>query len=99
VEVWGSSPHGPTIPYQHGFSLYLQSEKTRRFYIGSSEVLGRRLEEHARGQTASTRGRSPWKLAYQEEYESLLAAHRRELEIKRWKSSKVIQALIQKADG
>ncbi|HKW57151.1 MAG TPA: GIY-YIG nuclease family protein, partial [Candidatus Acidoferrum sp.] len=64
----------------------LQSEKTGRFYIGSSEDLARRMEEHHRGQTASTRGRGPWKLAYEEEYESLLGAHRRELEIKGWKS-------------
>ena len=70
----------------------LQSERTGRFYIGSTEDLARRLEEHRRGQTASTRG-------YQEEFESLLAAHRRELEIKRWKSSKMIEALIREAVG
>jgi putative endonuclease len=77
----------------------LQSERTGRFYIGSTEDLARRLEEHRRGQTASTRGRGPWKLVYQEEFESLLAAHRRELEIKRWKSSKMIEALIREAVG
>ncbi|HKW56691.1 MAG TPA: hypothetical protein VJN42_04970, partial [Candidatus Acidoferrum sp.] len=59
----------------------------------------RRMEEHHRGQTASTRGRGPWKLAYEEEYESLLGAHRRELEIKGWKSPKMIQALIRQAVG
>jgi putative endonuclease len=77
----------------------LQSERTGRFYIGSTEDLARRLEEHSRGQTASTRGRGPWKLVYREEFESSLAAHRRELEIKRWKSSKMIEALIQEAVG
>jgi putative endonuclease len=77
----------------------LQSERTGRFYIGSTENLARRLEEHRRGQTASTRGCGPWKLVYQEEFESLLAAHRRELEIKRWKSSKMIEALIREAVG
>jgi putative endonuclease len=81
------------------FLYILQSEKTRRFYVGSSNVLARRLEEHARGQTASTRNRGPWKLVYQEEYESLLAAHRRELEIKRWKSCRMIQALVWEAVG
>jgi predicted GIY-YIG superfamily endonuclease len=31
---------------------------------------------------------------YQEEFASLLEAHHRELEIKRWKSAKLIKALI-----
>jgi len=77
----------------------LQSETTRRFCIGASDDLPRRLSEHQRGQTVSTRGRGPWKLVYQEQYESLPAAHRRELEIKSWKSSKMIKALIQETAG
>jgi putative endonuclease len=98
VEVWGSSPHEPTIPFflgiRNGFVYILQSETTHRFYIGSTNDLTRRLEEHARNHNLATRGRGPWKLVHQEEYESLLEARRRELEIKRWKSSKMIQALI-----
>jgi putative endonuclease len=75
----------------------LQSETTQRFYIGSTDDLARRFSEHGRGQTLSTRGRGPWKLVYQEEHGSLLQAHRRELEIKRWKSSKMIHALIKES--
>jgi putative endonuclease len=81
------------------FLYILRSETTRRFYIGSTDDLPRRLQEHGRGQTASTRGRGPWKLVYQEEYESLLQAHRREFEIKRWKSSKMIHAFIKESAG
>ena len=77
----------------------LQSESTGRFYVGSTNNLTRRLEEHVRGQTSSTRGRGPWKLVHKEEYESLLAAHRRELEIKQWKSSKMIKALLSQVGG
>lgn len=75
----------------------LQSESTGRFYVGSTNNLTRRLEEHVRGQTSSTRG--PWKLVHKEEYESRLTAHRRELEIKQWKSSKMIKALLSQAGG
>jgi putative endonuclease len=77
----------------------LQSERDGRFYIGSTINLERRNQEHNRGQTRSTRGRGPWKLVYQELHETLLAAHRRELEIKGWKSSKMICAMIAGSAG
>jgi putative endonuclease len=77
----------------------LQSETTGRFYIGSTDDLDRRQSEHQRGQTPSTRGRGPWKLVYQEEFPTLLEAHRRELEIKRWKSAKLIKALVASSVG
>jgi len=81
------------------FLYILESETTGRFYIGSTDDLDRRLAEHQRGQTPSTRGRGPWKLVYTEKFVSLLEAHRRELEIKHWKSSKLIQSLIRSSAG
>ncbi|MGC1619737.1 MAG: GIY-YIG nuclease family protein [Candidatus Acidiferrum sp.] len=81
------------------FVYILQSETTHRYYVGSTNDLVRRLEEHGRGHTLSTRERGPWTLVYQEQCESLLEARRRELEIKRWKSSKMIQALIKSSVG
>jgi putative endonuclease len=81
-------------------SLYiLQREPSGKFYVGSTDDLDRRLSEHARGHTPSTRGRGPWKLVHKEEFATLLEARRRELEIKRWKSSKMIQALIRSSVG
>jgi len=82
-----------------GILYILQSESTRRFYVGSTDDLVRRLSEHQRAHTPSTRGRGPWKLIYQEHFKSLAEARRRELEIKRWKSAKLIQALIQSSTG
>jgi putative endonuclease len=76
------------------FLYILQSESSGRFYVGSTDDLDRRLSEHLRGHTPSTRGRGPWKLAYTESFETLLQARRRELEIKRLKSSRMIRALI-----
>ena len=76
------------------FLYILQSESSSRFYIGSTDDLDRRLSEHLRGHTPSTRGRGPWKLVYTEPFETLIQALRRELEIKRWKSSRMIRALV-----
>ena len=81
------------------FVYILQSETTRRFCIGSTDDLERRISEHLRGHNLATRGRGPWKLAYTEQLESLLEARRRELEIKSWKSTKMIQALIRSSVG
>jgi putative endonuclease len=76
-------------------ALYiLQSESTGRFYVGSTNDLTRRLEEHVRGHSLATRSRGPWRLVYQESFPSLAEARRREWEIKQWKSSRMIASLI-----
>ena len=67
--------------------------------IGSTDNLPRRLEEHGRGHSLAARGRGPWKLVYQQPLASLREARRRELEIERWKSSKMVQALINGSVG
>ena len=80
------------------FLYILQSETNSRYYIGSTTDLQRRLPEHQRNQTPSTRHRGPWKLVYREQFETGEEAHRRELQIKRWKSAKLIRELISRAE-
>jgi putative endonuclease len=76
-------------------SVYIvQSERSQRFYIGCAEQPERRVSEHNRGQTVSTRGRGPWALVYQEQFDSLAEARRRERQLKSWKSHRSIQELI-----
>ena len=98
MEVWGSSPHEPTI-LDMGFLYILQSETTGHFYIGSTPALERRVAEHLRGHCRATRNRGPWKLVHQERFGTLLEARRRELEIKRWKSANLVRTLIQSSVG
>jgi len=79
------------------FYMYiLKSEKTDSYYIGSSQDLDNRVEEHNSGKSVSTRGKRPWKLVYSESYETLSGARKREMEVKSWKSRKMIDYLIQK---
>ena len=73
----------------------LQSLRTGAFYIGSTSDLHRRLAEHERQHTPSTRRRGPWKLVYQQEFADLLQARRRERQIKSWKSHRTVQELIE----
>jgi len=77
----------------------LQSEKSGQYYVGSTNDLDRRISEHQRGHTPSTRKRGPWKLVHREDFATLLEARRRETEIKRWKSSRQIRALLEGSQG
>jgi len=82
-----------------GILYILQSEASGRFYVGSTDDLKRRLCEHHRGHTPSTRGRGPWNVVYTETFGTLSEARKRELEIKRWKSARLIKALIKSRAG
>jgi len=73
----------------------LQSQTTRRYYVGSTTDLPRRLAEHARGHSHYTQNRGPWKLMYREEFASLAEARRREAQIKGWKSHRMIAEFIE----
>lgn len=44
----------------------LQSEKDRKFYIGSTSDVKKRLEEHNSGKVSTTKNRRPLKLIYWE---------------------------------
>jgi putative endonuclease len=74
----------------------LQSEKDGTYYVGSTSNLEDRLKRHFSGRSKYTRSRQPWKLVYTEEFETKIEAQRREREIKKWKSRKKIEELINK---
>jgi putative endonuclease len=49
-----------------------------RIYVGLTENLERRLEEHNKGRTRSTKGYRPWKLIYKEEVKTRISARKLE---------------------
>ena len=77
------------------FVYVIQSESTDRYYIGCAVEVLVRLAEHQRGQTVSTRGRGPWRLVYQEEFDTFPEARQRERQLKSWKSHRSIRDLIE----
>ena len=61
------------------FTVYiLQSEKDNKRYIGFTENLERRLNEHNSGKVKSTKHRKPLQLIYTEQFEYKTAALNRE---------------------
>ena len=65
------------------FYVYiLLSQKDNKRYIGCTENLDRRVDEHNSGLVKSTKNRRPLKLIYFEEFENKSGAMKREKEIK-----------------
>jgi predicted GIY-YIG superfamily endonuclease len=56
-----------------------------KFYIGLSENVTLRVQQHNAGLTRSTRGRGPWKLVWQSDTLKLSDARRLEFDLKRQK--------------
>jgi putative endonuclease len=77
------------------YYLYiLYSQSRDRYYTGFSSNPEERLVEHNLGATTSTRTGRPWRLVYIEEFDNKSAAIKRETTIKRMKSRKYIENLI-----
>jgi putative endonuclease len=76
------------------FSAYiLQSQKTRRYYIGSSEDIENRLEEHNSGETKSIRKGIPWKLIHNEQFETRAETVKKEKQIKARGAKRYLESL------
>jgi putative endonuclease len=72
----------------------LYSEKLSKYYIGACLNIERRLYEHNIGHSKFTSTGTPWILKYKEEFSDLIAAKKRESQIKKMKSKKYIEALV-----
>jgi putative endonuclease len=76
----------------------LRNEFSRRHYIGSTNNLHRRLEEHNRGHTRSTKSSGKWEIVYTEQFQDEIEARRRELKIKSYKGGNAFKKLFDKRD-
>ncbi len=77
-----------------GFVYIIYSEKWDQYYVGSSQDIEKRLLQHNSGKNKSTRGGSPWVLKYSETFDTPTQAKKREFLIKKKKSRKYIEWLI-----
>lgn len=73
----------------------LRNEETDRYYIGSTNDIERRLRQHKKGLTRTTRILGTYALVYTEEYSTLIEARLREKKLKSYKSKKYIKWLIE----
>ncbi len=77
------------------FTVYvLKSITTGRFYVGCTNNINRRLEEHSANKTRSIKNKGPFELIHQENYNSLSEGRKREQKIKSYKGGNAFKKLI-----
>ena len=78
------------------YTVYiLHSQTLNKFYIGhTSDLIQERIRRHLTDHDGFTSTVKDWQLVYQEKFEHKITAAKREREIKSWKSSIRIKALI-----
>jgi putative endonuclease len=82
------------------FKVYIiYSKVLDRYYVGYTEDISIRLEQHNTGQSTYTSKANDWLLMYTENYLTRKEAHQRELEIKKKKSRKYLEWLIESKQG
>ncbi|HEX4875230.1 MAG TPA: GIY-YIG nuclease family protein [Chitinophagaceae bacterium] len=64
------------------FVYVIRSEKDGRFYVGLSEDVDKRVNQHNKGMTFSTKGFRPWKLFFFESFPTRIDARKREIYLK-----------------
>ncbi|MFA7253970.1 MAG: GIY-YIG nuclease family protein [Patescibacteria group bacterium] len=76
------------------FVYILQSEKNDEYYVGSTEDVESRLNQHNSGNVQATRNKAPYKIVFFQCFESVSLARRAEMKIKSWKRRDFIEKII-----
>ena len=76
------------------FTYILFSDKLNKYYVGSTNNLERRFQDHNRGKTPFAKTGMPWELKYFETFQDRSSAVKREMEIKKKKDRNFIENLI-----
>lgn len=77
------------------YTYILYSKILNKYYIGSCQNIEQRLEDHLNGRSKFTKVVKDWELKYSETFPSRSEACKRELQVKKMKSRKYIEALIE----
>lgn len=72
----------------------IKSIQHNRYYIGCSNNLNRRLNEHNEGYNISTKFYKPWVLVHCEKYNNQEEAYSRENKIKSYKGGNAFKKLL-----
>jgi putative endonuclease len=97
VVILGSAPEAhPSFVGESSFMFVyvLKSESHGNRYIGQTDDIVKRLEEHNQGKCRYTSGRRPWKLIYQEQVGSRSEALKRESFLKSGQGRKFLDTFL-----
>ena len=65
------------------YRVYILQNRERTFYIGLTDDVARRVEQHNAGESRWTKGRGPWRILWQREALLLTDARKLENRLKR----------------
>jgi len=85
--------HPVYFPRPMFYVYILRSEKTKKYYVGSTQDVANRLREHNHGETRSIRHGIPWALVHQEIFPTRAEAVQCENKIKARGIARYLQAL------
>src|SRR5438034_8459317 len=78
-------PPQPIFPAAMLYRVYVIQNREGKFYIGLTDDVGRRINQHNMGGSRWTRGNGPWTLVWQSAEMDLSSARKLELLLKRQK--------------
>ncbi len=73
------------------YTYIIESKINGRWYIGHTNNLQRRLEEHNSDENKSTKAKGPWKIIFLREFNSNLDANKFELKLKKLRNKNFIR--------
>ena len=76
------------------YHTYILKLNDGSYYVGSTSRLEDRLKNHDDRKVKSTKNNLPFELIYNEKHKTRCEAQSREYQIKKWKSRKAIERLI-----
>src|SRR5207249_4013401 len=84
LKIAGSNPAPATKSPRVSkiYRVYVLQNRKRHRYIGFTESVALRVQQHNSGMTPSTRGKGPWELIWQSDRLELTDARRFELNLK-----------------
>lgn len=77
-----------------GYLYILQSLKNKSYYIGSTSNIMVRLKQHNSGAVKATKYKKPYRLVFQQEFDSYAAALHAEKRVKGWKRKDYVEKII-----
>jgi putative endonuclease len=83
LKAVGSNPTPATKNAMHLYRVYVIKNFVGKFYVGLSDNVNRRIEQHNAGESRWTKSRGPWRLVWTSEAMSLSQARQLENRLKR----------------
>ncbi|PLX27029.1 hypothetical protein C0581_03830 [Candidatus Parcubacteria bacterium] len=77
-----------------GYVYILQSLKNKKYYVGSTNNVDRRVFEHNSGKTKSIKYMRPWQLRFVQKYSTIKQARQIECKLKKFKNRGIIEQIV-----